>query len=190
MTTKLSLGGLVLSLFLLTGPSPLLQPVPIEQHVDIAVLRSLQQQAQLAQHLAKKYAQPLPEVTRIVKAAFHEGPRHGVPPLLILAIIEKESSFRSQVVNFYGAMGLMQVVPRYHREKLDQKKGLQQLLVPETNVRVGTQILAEYLKAHKGDLPAALKKYSGNAREYFTKVAAYRRNLMKVAHVPVAATNG
>lgn len=183
MTTKLTLGGLVLFLLLLLGPVTELTPdYPMFRHSsERQAPRPLtREQSALIDHLSNKYAQPVEITERVVRAAYKEGEQRELSPLLILAIVEKESSFRHEVVNSYGAMGLMQVVPRYHREKLTEGQGTEQLLNPETNIRVGSQILSEYLGAKKGNLQAALKKYSGNAREYFQRVVRYRDRLREV----------
>jgi soluble lytic murein transglycosylase-like protein len=138
------------------------------------------EQKAVASHLAAKYSQSESLLVRIVKAAYIEGSRVGVSPLTLLAIMEKESGFRASVVNAYGAVGLMQVVPRYHREKLGKGDEIAQLQEPATNIRVGTTILAEYLRSNKGDLSKALKKYSGSARQYAERVAFYKGQLERV----------
>jgi len=184
MSTKLQLGGLVLFLLILLGPVTHLNngqhPLHSAIEVDEPGPLTKEQQA-LVDHLSQKYAQSSALTERVVRAAYKEGEERSLSPLLILAIVEKESSFRHEVVNSYGAMGLMQVVPRYHRDKLAASEGKDQLLHPETNIKVGSQILAEYMDAKKGNLQAALKKYSGNARQYFQRVAAYRERLRDVA---------
>lgn len=134
----------------------------------------------LANHLASKYKQPDDQVREIVEAAYTEAKRHSLSPLLVLAVIEKESSLRVSVSNSYGAMGLMQVVPRFHPEKLDNPEDPKELLTTEGNIRVGSEIVAEYLRSKKGNLQAALVKYSGNARDYYPKVMRFKEDLRKV----------
>jgi soluble lytic murein transglycosylase-like protein len=133
----------------------------------------------IARYLAVKYSKPKKLVNRIVQSAYQEGVRFGLSPLTLLAIIEKESGLRHEVVNDYGAVGLMQVVPRFHRDKLSAAAE-EQLKMPETNIHVGAKILSEYLAAKDGDLEAALKKYSGNARSYSQRVAYYEEKLVEV----------
>jgi len=83
----------------------------------------------------------------------------------------------SKVKNSYGAMGLMQVVPRFHPEKI---KAGETLLDPDVNVRVGAQILNEYLRWHEGELNAALKRYSGVARNYARDVLTSQYELVEI----------
>lgn len=134
----------------------------------------------LVEHLSDKYRAPAPVVRQIVETAYEEGEKRNVSPLLVLALIEKESSFRPEVTNSYGAMGLMQVVPRFHREKLSDPENPDELLSPKENIRVGVEIVEEYLRAKKGNLQAALVKYSGNAREYYPRVMRFKDELRRV----------
>jgi soluble lytic murein transglycosylase-like protein len=140
----------------------------------------LREKAALAGHLAAKYRQPQVQVLEIVVTAYKEAAKHKLSPLLVLAIVEKESSLRVKVSNTYGAMGLMQVVPRFHAEKLLDPENTDELLTTSGNIRVGTQIVAEYLRHKKGNLEKALVKYSGNARDYYPKVIQFKYELQAV----------
>lgn len=135
------------------------------------------EQKTIVRYLTEKYDKSEQLVQAIVLSAYNQADEKGLSPLLILAIIEKESSLRPQVVNSYGAVGLMQVVPRWHPEKLESDDHVTELQQPETNIRVGATILSQYLKSKNGDLQAALKKYSGNAKGYAEKVASFRQEL-------------
>lgn len=142
----------------------------------------LKEQEILSRHLAAKYRQS-PELSRtIVRAAYEEAEKRNVSPLLVLAVAEQESSLRPEVVNSYGAMGLMQVVPRWHQDKLkamtDSARPVE-LLNPVVNIQIGTAILAEYLKWKKGDLAKALAQYSGGARDYYEKVMRHKQALKR-----------
>jgi len=133
----------------------------------------------LASHIAETWKMPLPSTQRIVEAAFSQAQAQRVSPTLILAVVAQESSFRATARSSYGAQGLMQVSARHLADKL---KGLQSsaLYRPETNIRVGTQVLAEYLEQHNGRLDQALKKYSGNASSYPRKIRAFWTRLEHV----------
>lgn len=91
---------------------------------------------------------------------------NNIDPFLVLSIIKRESGFRHAVKNRYGAVGLMQVVPRYHKEKIKGRS----LTNIDTNIEVGVKILAEYLESNQGSLHKALIKYSGNANNYRGKL--------------------
>jgi soluble lytic murein transglycosylase-like protein len=80
-------------------------------------------------------------------------------------------------------MGLMQVIPRFHPEKLIEHGGEDALLDPQVNIRVGTWVLHEYLRRH-GELEAALQRYAGAFDEptsqYAGKVLAEKARLQQV----------
>jgi soluble lytic murein transglycosylase-like protein len=109
-----------------------------------------------------KHAVPPAEAAHIVDAVFTNAQRYSVDPFLIMAVMRQESRFKPNVRNRYGATGLMQIVPRFHRDKL---KGRSPFNI-DTNIQVGTQILADCLDDYKGKIHPALRCYSGNARNY------------------------
>lgn len=124
----------------------------------------LQRKALLTRHLAQKYRLSDTYVRNIVELAWRESQRHEhVSVELILAVVQKESSFKARAVSSVGAQGLMQVLARYHPEKL---RAGESLYDPRVNIRVGSAILQEYLSAHNADMRRALAKYSGGARGY------------------------
>jgi len=138
----------------------------------------------LTAHIAETWKTPLPAAQRIVEAAFSQAQVQGISPTLILAVVAQESSFKPTARSSYGAEGLMQVSARHHPDKL---KGLRRdaLLKPEINIRVGTQVLAEYLQDHAGRIDPALRKYSGNARAYPQKIRAAWAKFEKVRRTDV-----
>ena len=79
-----------------------------------------------------------------------------------------------------GAKGLMQVIPRFHLEKLLDHGGEAALLDPEVNIHVGAQILREYYRRF-GDQEMALQMYGGAFDEptsqYANKVFGIRSQL-------------
>ncbi|MCK2097296.1 transglycosylase SLT domain-containing protein [Thauera aromatica] len=108
----------------------------------------------------------------------------GFDPLLIVAIMAVESSFNHRAVSNMGAQGLMQVIPRYHQDKIGPQRGKNALFDPKVNVRVGTLVLHEGLQRY-GSMQRALQYYNGaledpNAR-YTRKVMALKKRLMTIA---------
>lgn len=134
----------------------------------------------LVKHLSKKYKRSEGEVTVIVNSAFKEAAKTGMSPLLILAVIEKESSLRPTAESKYGGLGLMQVVPRWHMDKLAAHGHPTVLMDPEVNINVGSKILAEYIGGYAGDVDKALKRYSGSARNYAARVKMHQNELEQV----------
>jgi len=70
-----------------------------------------------------------------------------------------------------GAKGLMQIIPKYHLDKLLDHGGEEALLDPEVNIHVGAQILREYVR-RLGDQEAALQRYAGAFEEPTSRYAA------------------
>jgi hypothetical protein len=85
----------------------------------------------------------------VADAVFSAAKKHSVKTSTILGIITVESTFDPSAVSSYGAVGLMQVVPRMHRDKLDAVK--KQATNVKDNVDVGTQILQEFVILAKND---------------------------------------
>ncbi|PWN06312.1 transglycosylase SLT domain-containing protein [Rhodohalobacter mucosus] len=63
----------------------------------------------------------------------------GIDPLLLTAVIAQESSFNPGSKSFAGAVGLMQILPRYSENDYPT------LYDPETNIREGAAILKSHL---------------------------------------------
>lgn len=87
-----------------------------------------------------------------------EAVHAGVPPELVLAIINAESNFNPWAVSATGAQGLMQIMPFWL--KVAGYPG-DNLFDPRTNLRLGCAILAYYLKRSRGNIAAALQGYYG-----------------------------
>lgn len=108
----------------------------------------------------------------------------GFDPLLIVAIMAVESSFNPRAVSNMGAQGLMQVIPRYHKDKLGANRGRNALFDPEVNVRVGALVLHEGLQRY-GSMQRALQYYNGSLKDpkarYTRKVMALKMRLMSIA---------
>ena len=151
-------------------------PVPVS-----AAERSLNgEQRALAEFIAKRYRVAEHAAGEFVAIAYRAGEQHRVDPLLILAVMAIESSYNPVAESVMGARGLMQVIPKYHPEKLELHGGEQALLEPEVNILVGAQILREYHRRF-GDLETALQMYAGAFDEptsqYANKVFAEKARL-------------
>lgn len=97
--------------------------------------------------------------------------RSKLPPELVLAVIEVESSFDRFAVSSAGAQGLMQVMPFWKREIGRPRDNLTD---NSTNLDYGCRILQFYLQRESGALHLALAAYNGStgSRRYSDKVAA------------------
>lgn len=119
----------------------------------------------LAAFLAKRYRVSQDVTFDLVSLAHTVGQQLGIDPLLIIAVIAVESGFNPIAESVAGAKGLMQVIPKYHTDKLHQFGGEKAVFDPAANVVVGAQILEEYLR-RTGNLGIALQMYAGALGDY------------------------
>jgi soluble lytic murein transglycosylase-like protein len=138
------------------------------------------EQKALAGFIAKRWRIAEEAASRFVSIAYRAGSMHSVDPLLILAVIAIESGYNPVAQSVMGAKGLMQVIPRFHLEKLSGHGGEEAVLDPEVNIHVGAQILREYSRRLR-DEELALQMYAGAFDEpnsqYANKVYAERARL-------------
>jgi soluble lytic murein transglycosylase-like protein len=138
------------------------------------------EQLALAAFLARRYQVARSVTERVVAAAWRAGDEVGLDPLTVLAVVSVESGFNPVAESSMGAKGLMQIIPRYHRAKLDAEGGEEAVLDPESNIFVGARILQEYVH-RAGTLEAGLQRYNGAWRDssalYAQKVLAERARL-------------
>jgi soluble lytic murein transglycosylase-like protein len=149
----------------------------IEAAVETPVER---EQRLVTEFIAKRYRVSEAAVSSYVDAAYRAGEQYSVDPLLILAVVAVESRYNPVAESVVGAKGLMQVIPKYHLDKLSDRGGEHALLEPEVNIQVGTQILREYQRRFR-DTETALQAYAGAFDEptsqYANKVFAERARL-------------
>jgi soluble lytic murein transglycosylase-like protein len=138
------------------------------------------EQHAITEFIARRYRVSEVAVSGFVATAYQAGVRQELDPLLILAVMAVESRYNPVAKSLMGAKGLMQVIPRFHLEKLADHGGETALLEPEVNIHVGTQILREYLDRFR-DLEAALQMYAGAlddpTSQYSAKVFAEKARL-------------
>ena len=139
----------------------------------------------LAEVVARRY-RVSPDATLDLVAFAHEAARKfGLDPMLIIAMIAIESRFNPIAESGVGAKGLMQVIPRFHPEKLKDFGGEHAVFDPQTNILVGSRILKEYL-TRTGNLGIALQMYAGALHDendtYTVKVLNERQRLLQAAN--------
>jgi soluble lytic murein transglycosylase-like protein len=142
------------------------------------------EQLAVAEFIGRRYRVADSASEAFVAAAYRAGREFSVDPLLILAVMAIESRYNPVAESSMGAMGLMQIIPRFHPEKLADHGSEAALLEPEINIRVGTWVLHEYMR-RLGDVEAALLKYAGAlddpASQYADKVLAEKARLQQIA---------
>ena len=161
------------------------QPVDSRPHeVDSAVQS---QQRTVAAYLARRYRVAGDAIEQLVQESYAVGRKWKVDPLLILSVMAIESRFNPIAESGYGAKGLMQVVPRFHLDKLSAHGGDEEaLLQPRVNIQVGVQILKTYIR-QTGSLESGLQLYAGAADDpesrYAQKVMAEQARLRRALGV-------
>jgi len=135
-------------------------------------------------YVARRYRVSSQALDAPIARAQRSGAELGLDPLLIVAVMAIESSFNPLAESSVGAQGLMQVIPRFHKDKIGPDASADALFDPETNVRVGALVIKEGLRRY-GSLSRALQYYGGALHDakasYARKVLAMKARLEKVA---------
>lgn len=97
------------------------------------------------------------QATNIVALVYKHALAHDVDPSILFSIISVESTYNKNAISPKGARGLMQVMKRYHRDKINNRN----IMDPDVNIEVGTRIYKEYLDKYKTPR-RALRAYLGN----------------------------
>lgn len=129
----------------------------------------------------------------ITQLAIHiSGYYEDISPALTLAVIAQESKFY-QYDTYNGALGLMQLLPSYHSERLiccleeDEKYSKDCFFDPRLNIMTGLDYLHQLLEEVDGDIPYALMCYNqGPSSAYRTYVKGgiisdYAKNIIKLS---------
>lgn len=164
------------------------ESVPAEQEsaevADAATAASLKPQfVGVLDYVKRRYRVSPEAVLPVFEVAELIGRERRIDPLLILAIIGVESGFNPFAESAMGARGLMQVIPRFHMDKVPEGVGARQWFDPAVNIRVGVHVLEEAIH-RRGGLAAGLQYYAGSSDAeggYANKVLAEKARLEKAA---------
>src|SRR5687768_9138302 len=107
--------------------SACVQEAAIEGTAQDADALNAPQQA-LVDHLSRRFYIAKAATERMVGAAYRAAHEVGLDPLLVLAVIAIESRFNPIAESVMGAKGLMQIIPKFHRAKLDELGGEEAVL--------------------------------------------------------------
>lgn len=178
-------GAALLALFLLAAlPAMLLPSLGVPEPTAEAPAPSMTDR--LSSAIADRYRIPLETASGYVAVLMESATLYNEDPLLYAAVAGVESSFRDTAKSGYGAVGLMQVVPRIHGSRF-LEEGLS-VYKPQDNIRIGAKILDEYRSLEDGDLRQALQRYNGNKADkssrYASKVAREYQVLASLVGIP------
>jgi soluble lytic murein transglycosylase-like protein len=98
----------------------------------------------------------------------------GIEATVVAGVIVVESSCHPLAESPVGALGLMQISPR------TWKHSRRELLDPETNIRIGTKILVDYVRPH--GLREGLHRYNGLGTDCTYCDAGYSAHVMYAAN--------
>ncbi len=169
------------------GAKPIVAPVALPSKVEAAPLLSAEME-RARDWIARRYNVSTIALEPVLAAAEAAGRDANIDPLLIVAVMAIESRFNPFAESSFGAQGLMQVIPRFHKDKIEDKAGAASdedaLFDPMVNVHVGTEVLREGLRRY-GNLQAALQYYGGAVGD---PNAGYARKVLALKQRLVAAT--
>ena len=177
--------GFLISIFFLTAMSSTAMVFDLKRSwkEEIAIRYAAQVQArewkEAYERVSSMDAMPIimrlqprldPDLARQISDAIRVySNEYKLPPELVIHIIDRESRFRPMVRSSAGAVGLMQIMVKSHRDKL-KEMGIK----PEeadhidNNVKLGCWIFREYFDRDK-DIKKALLRYVGGNHEKYVE---------------------
>lgn len=84
---------------------------------------------------------------------------------VFLALLRVESTFKPESLSSAGAVGLAQVVPKWHQQRIKEartKVDAYSLYEPRLNLYVGAWVLREYIDQSAGNIRRGLLRYNGS----------------------------
>ena len=119
----------------------------------------------------------------VARVIVNESELNNIDPYLVASIIGAESSFNKNAKSYVGAIGLMQVMPFWKKEKglnfsRTKKDNLHNVAV---NIKYGCGIIAKYIKDNDKDIIKALSAYNGSkgSLKYPKKIKKHHDSLAK-----------
>lgn len=133
------------------------------------------------------------ELDYTVQLAIHISSYYdNVTPALTIATIAQESKFYKDD-EYEGALGLMQLLPSYHSDRLiqclekDERYSRKLFYDPRLNIMTGLDYLSQLINECNGDIPYALMCYNqGPSSAYVTYIkhgiiSNYAERIMKLS---------
>jgi soluble lytic murein transglycosylase-like protein len=113
---------------------------------------------------------------KILDNAYLYANKNFIDPLVVLSIMKTESGFRDKVTSSYGAKGILQVVPRFHQDKLKGRNPYDLIV----SLEVGTQVLKDCMDKYQGNLYKTSNCYSGGGgKKYYNHVVMNRKDIIR-----------
>ncbi|ANF81839.1 transglycosylase [Acinetobacter sp. NCu2D-2] len=116
--------------------------------------------AKLSQGIQQAYSVSPSTASRVSPMIIQSAEKQNLDPLLVAAVIRQESTYRSNATSPAGAVGLMQVMPRYWQNTCGPN-----LYDEWTNIQCGSYILSKY-ESSAGNIKKALAYYNVGPANY------------------------
>lgn len=172
------------SISLLTGSESELVDNLIEKMRESSQVRRKKRQKMVG-YLLENYNVLEDEAYLLVRSADSVARKNKIDLELLMAVIFVESTYNSKAKSNVGAIGLMQVVPKWHLDKISPYGGVEVLYDIPINIEIGTEILMEYFRK-EGNLRSALHRYNGSLQDpslkYSNRVIAKYNLLKRMMH--------
>ena len=116
------------------------------------------------------------KASRIVDYVHETAEQFSLSPSLLFAMMRTESGFKEAAKSSHGARGLMQVIPKYHREKFAGRNPLDAAV----SIEVGAWVLRDCMDKHRNNGRKSLNCYSGGGgKQYFDKINKVQKELQQ-----------
>lgn len=163
-------------------PAPLVWEENDPNNVNVVVLGTSLHDPMLSQ-LSEEYGVQHQELSNIWDVVVEETHEYSIDPFLMMALIQEESSYDKTARSRVGALGLTQVMPKVHHARLNRGEALTDVRV---SVRVGVEVLNEYIQIEKGNIPRALQRYNGSLKDKNQRYARhilYEKSKLETLHI-------
>jgi peptidoglycan lytic transglycosylase len=120
-----------------------------------------------------------------------EASTRGVDPYLVMGLIRQESAFDPNAVSSANARGLMQILPQTAtRQRSRRRSAARQLMDPDYNVRMGTDLLGKLSSTFQGNMEQVMAAYhAGQSRVNSWKSQfAFQDQAEFLETIPIPAT--
>ena len=121
-------------------------------------------QMKFLSNVAMQYGVSSRDAEQLARLIVVEAREAGLDPILVAAVIKKESTFKKHAVSNRGAQGLMQVMPatgKYIASRLDLSSvDNSRLKDPSINIRLGVRYLKYLTSMYRNNFEHALIAYN------------------------------
>lgn len=119
----------------------------------------------IVSYIATNYLISEKGATKIVSAVIEAGNKSKVDFSLITAIIAIESRFNPYAKSVANAEGLMQVIAKWHPEKMKSIGGTQNIIETRENILAGSATIKDFLNQYNNNKILALQQYNGSLND-------------------------